>query len=808
MPLPATTYDAATLLNPGSALTDFSLMVDLSRLSAAWWAAVDSTDGRRGRASKDDGTELAVDWIDFNSVSQTGWARVKWSGSLATSGSQAVRLYPPQAANDVALRSSTYGAYNAYDSGWVGYWPLHDLQNRVGTTGHLAGTIGHTPSTVPGKLGDAKLFDDSGTQYLDNTTDGPFITGFPLTLMAWSNSDDLSIQTTILCVGGASAENRYARLRYNLGDTVPQMNIGSSVEDVAGAATESVWQHHAARITATQLEGYLNGVGSGSPAAHSESWSTISDLVIGARRANGISAHYMSGIIDDAQLHAVERSDAWIAHEYAQTNDQASFWGTWTNTPVVTDPALVAEYDGDPVADGAQIDLGDLVRSDDPQALEITITNEGGSEATSIVVSTTGALDDAETGTLGATLAVDASGTIVATLDISTAGAASGSLSVASDDPESPLDIDVVANIVAPELDVSMDETALDDGHTLALGSFALDSVQQLTLTLENTGDSPLNLGTIAASGDITIAAGFNPSGTSIAPGATSTLRVNLDTASLGSISGTVSIPSNDVASPFDLALSGSVVAPELGVTYGGSGSSDGDTIDLGDSIEVDAALTVTLTLANTGTAPLTLGTISADGDGTISPGSNPSGSTLIPGANAALAITFDTSSLGDIGSSISIPSDDAASPFDLDFEGTVVEPTPPVVVETNNMLRTGASFLAQQRHANMTEPITYRRGGQSVQLSATVGRPQSQDQQVSGFVIDTDRVDFIVREADLVIGGSRVIPSDGDEIEFNAGSGPEVFTVRRDELDQTYRKVDEFGGDLRVHTVRRGAAS
>lgn len=238
----------------------------------------------------------------------------------------------------------------------------------------------------------------------------------------------------------------------------------------------------------------------------------------------------------------------------------------------------------------------------------------------------------------------------------------------------------------------------------------------------------------------------------------------------------------------------------------GGSPVSDGGSINAGSGVDLDTPLTVTITLSNSGDATLTLGTISAGGDGTIA-GVDPSGTTLAPGASAPLVISMDTSVAGAISSAVIIPSDDAASPFDLTLTGSVSAPEPPVVVSTTNMLRIGSAFLSEQRHANTTEPIIYRRGAAQVELSATVGRINSQEQTLSEFVVDAERVDFIVRSTDLVLSGSKTLPIDGDEIEYDAGAGGMVYSVRRDELDRVYRPVDEFGGDLRVHTARRGPA-
>jgi len=121
-----------------------------------------------------------------------------------------------------------------------------------------------------------------------------------------------------------------------------------------------------------------------------------------------------------------------------------------------------------------------------------------------------------------------------------------------------------------------------------------------------------------------------------------------------------------------------------------------------------------------------------------------------------------------------------------------------------SNMLRTGAEFLSEQRHANMSETITYRRDGDSVELSATIGRAESDERAVSDFIVDAERVVFIVREEDLVLDDVQFTAKQGDEIQL----GTIVYEVRRDELGQASRPVDEFSGDIRIHTVRQGVAS
>lgn len=335
MPLPATTYDTATATAPGSNQTDFTLLVDLSLMSSAWWAAVDTSDPTKGRAAKDDETELAVDWVDFDDTAETGWARILWSGTLASAGSDVLRIYPPVSGNASVAAGDTYGQYNAYNSGWAGYWPLGDLNNRCAATGHL--TAYNSPTSgIAGKVGEAYRLDDASSQYLMNETEGPFLTDFPATIMCWARHNDFgATQPTPFCSGGNASEG-YIRLRYNSGFKPQASMSGGTFEDSGGSLSVDTWYHLCARLTSSEIEAFVDSVGSGSPTSHSTTWKNNSASVVGARRTNTVMAHYMSGDVQECQMHGVERGDDWIAHEYNQSNDQSSFWGSWSNVPIVS----------------------------------------------------------------------------------------------------------------------------------------------------------------------------------------------------------------------------------------------------------------------------------------------------------------------------------------------------------------------------------------------------------------------------------------------------------------------------------------
>lgn len=98
---------------------------------------------------------------------------------------------------------------------------------------------------------------------------------------------------------------------------------------------------------------------------------------------------------------------------------------------------------------------------------------------------------------------------------------------------------------------------AIADGGTDAIGTIAQGSTQSLSYTITNSGDATATLGTITVGAGLTITA--DPSGLTIAPAATRTLTVSVDTSAVASISAAVSIPSDDSASPYNWTVTASV---------------------------------------------------------------------------------------------------------------------------------------------------------------------------------------------------------------------------------------------------------
>jgi hypothetical protein len=335
MALPSTGYDTATVTNPGSALTDFTLMVDLSKASASWWAVVDTADGTKGRAAKSDGTELATDWIAFDNSAKTGWLRVKWTGTLAASGSQVLRIYPPNTANSSNAANATYGSDNAYDVSWKGYWPLHDQYDRTSNSNDLTAAGGVSiGGSSSGPFGASTDFD--GTDDYAYNSSGPTIANSgtrPVTIILWCQWHETDTGGSAFSIGNGDAMNRcQAHLGY----------AGSAYWDYPGQNTTDRATYNAVKNTGDWVHFALTGdttagleifEGSVSKATDASVSAPSADKVgvwIGAWPTGGSGGNYHDGAIAGFQVHGAVRSADWIAEEYAQTNANATFWGTWT----------------------------------------------------------------------------------------------------------------------------------------------------------------------------------------------------------------------------------------------------------------------------------------------------------------------------------------------------------------------------------------------------------------------------------------------------------------------------------------------
>jgi hypothetical protein len=316
----------ATVSNPSSALTDFTLIVDLSNMPANWWSAVDTSDGTRGRVYKGDGTtRLACDWIDFDDVNETGLLRVLWSGTLASTGTQQLWIEPPVSTNASVSASDTYGSDNAYDANWLGYYPSGGGADRTSNGNDGTGAGGVTAGDSSGIVGSATSYD--GTDDRTELPVGIFDSASAGTICAWFNTDDASTAQSIYT--GGDFRNR---LYLNLNSSgYLYARVGDETEWTTGTPVSTSTWYHGSLYWSSGSQSLSIDAASPSSQSYSGSWGNIEAEAIGAYEdRGGVANTIFDGLISEVHLHSVSRGADWISHEYDQTNDNATFWGTWS----------------------------------------------------------------------------------------------------------------------------------------------------------------------------------------------------------------------------------------------------------------------------------------------------------------------------------------------------------------------------------------------------------------------------------------------------------------------------------------------
>ena len=115
-----------------------------------------------------------------------------------------------------------------------------------------------------------------------------------------------------------------------------------------------------------------------------------------------------------------------------------------------------------------------------------------------------------------------------------------------------------------------------------------------------------------------------------------------------------------------------------------------------------------------------------------------------------------------------------------------------------------GSAWLQDQRVKFLSHMVVYQRGPDSVELSATVGRTTFERMDEYGGVHQAESRDFLIRAADLRLGGISVLPKPGDLIRESAGAQTFIYEVLpQDQRGERppWRYSDPYRRALRIHT-------
>ena len=117
------------------------------------------------------------------------------------------------------------------------------------------------------------------------------------------------------------------------------------------------------------------------------------------------------------------------------------------------------------------------------------------------------------------------------------------------------------------------------------------------------------------------------------------------------------------------------------------------------------------------------------------------------------------------------------------------------------DLLEQGAAWLEDQRTRHMSRTVTYLRGGDSVDVAATIGRTEFEQADEYGVVHRTEARDFLVLTDSLVLGDKAVLPQAGDRIRETAGVQILIYEVMAPGGEPPFRYSDPYRRTLRIHT-------
>jgi hypothetical protein len=294
-----------------------------------------------------------------------------------------------------------------------------------------------------------------------------------------------------------------------------------------------------------------------------------------------------------------------------------------------------------------------------------------------------------------------------------------------SGDSASKATLDVtVASASAPNIVVT-DSVSPTTDHQIPFGTVTDGVTSDQTVTITNTGNADLVIGTIASANPL--AAPFSISissdhcsGQTIAPAASCSLTVEFAPTGVGLSNDSFDIPSNDSATgTVTVSVSGTGAAtpvPVISVTDSVSPTTD-HQIPFGtvtDGVTSDQTVTIT----NTGNADLVIGTI-ASANPLAAPFSisissdNCSGQTIAPAGACALTVRFAPTAVGLSSDSFDIPSNDTATgSVTISVSGTGTATPVPVISVTdsitpNNDLSMPFGDITEGITSNQTVTIT-----------------------------------------------------------------------------------------------------
>jgi len=339
-----------------------------------------------------------------------------------------------------------------------------------------------------------------------------------------------------------------------------------------------------------------------------------------------------------------------VADNASGSPQAVSLSGTGTAAAVSLSPSSLA--------------FGSLAIGTTSAAQTITLSNPGNAalSITGLAVSGANASNFVQTNNCGSSVAAGANCTISVTFSPSASGAAAATLSVADNISGSPqtASLSGTGTSTAPAVSLSP--------PSLAFGSLAVGATSTAqTITLTNSGNSALNITSLAFSGsNASNFAQTNSCGSSVAAGANCTISVTFKPSASGAATAALSIADNVSGSPQIVSLSGTGTSTAPAVSLSPASLAFG-------SLSVGIASTAqTTTLTNSGNAALNVTSIAVSGTNASDfAETNNCGSSVAAGANCTISVTFKPTTAGTRTASVTLTDNASGSPQTVSLTGT-----------------------------------------------------------------------------------------------------------------------------------------
>lgn len=329
-------------------------------------------------------------------------------------------------------------------------------------------------------------------------------------------------------------------------------------------------------------------------------------------------------------------------------------------------------------------------------------------------------------GTCGTTVAFGTSCTVIVAFTPTVAGTRSGTLNIAHSTTLTPVAIALTgtgSGAVATAPVASISPTAL----TLASTAIGATSAAQ-NVTVSNTGNAALSISALTLSNpaDFIIAGGTCSAGGSVAAGSNCLVSVAFKPAagSIGARNGSLSIAHNAAGSPGSVSLSGSATAaaaPAASLTA---------SLAFG-SVNVGTTSTAqTATLTNSGTAPLTIGTLStASTEFAISGGSCAAGASVAAAGSCSINLSFTPSAAGARSANLVVTHNAGGASSSTTLAGTGVALSPVIGISPTTL---GFSQAINTSSAAQTVTVSNTGNAALVISALSLGGAQSSEFQIA----------------------------------------------------------------------------